>query len=822
MKRFIYQVLTALILSGASCSADGDTKPEEQLLPVPAGHVHMQINVPGLSTPETYALNGFDECEVREVDVLVFDNSNNMFLCHARGKDIADASGATNGNAKTFIVDLSDAGDVTSVQVMVIANAHGIVADAVNTFDELADEPAASDVMAMLEFSCPGKWNVTKSSAGDFTPFPMWGMETVDLSDIESIQAISLMRAVAKIDVGLDFSGDAAQGLSTFKLESVRLYNSHGKGSVSPYSGNYSGATASIVSVPASPGSTSPNPVPYDKTTASDGFSGDVSCMNAIYMAEHAAGTVGSSTNACLVIGGKYNGEASTTWYRIDFVNSSGAYLPVLRNHRYKVNIKSVDCSGYASVQEALTGESLAAVQISVTNESLTSHAYNKDYALSVMDALTLANNALNTTGVISLSTSYPGGYTTAVTSTGNWLAISGGGSSTTATTEGQVNTITVRATSANTTGSSRTGTVTVTSGSLTRVVTVTQPAAVVAKTFSVTEQASFPDNGTQQTLTVTSDSEWYVKVSRGYDVVSSFDAYGSGNRSFRFTLTDNFVDVCPSATFTFYSPTGEFPPINRIVSLRAYLPGTHGGLAGSNIYWDGSRLTFDDVGVTTHENYQGVYFRWGGLYGVDPSGSQGSYWSTSNIVYLPAPESASGWSVATGYAWADIPYANDIIGNLDNRGRAILYEFHDPSVGRGDICRYITEVAGGTLHGKKWRMPVSNEFEYKSGGSGETLAWSLRGTYDSSGGATSDKSDGTFRYSGVSGATTSSVFFPASGHRTTSGILRNVGYTGYYWSSSVYDGSLAYSLGFNSGTVSPANSNDRASVVSVRCVRDL
>lgn len=37
--------------------------------------------------------------------------------------------------------------------------------------------------------------------------------------------------------------------------------------------------------------------------------------------------------------------------------------------------------------------------------------------------------------------------------------------------------------------------------------------------------------------------------------------------------------------------------------------------LAGSNIYWDGTKLTFDDVptvGYTPHAKYQGVYFRWG------------------------------------------------------------------------------------------------------------------------------------------------------------------------------------------------------------------
>ncbi|MDR1883799.1 MAG: BACON domain-containing protein, partial [Prevotella sp.] len=692
------------------------------------------------------------------VDVLVFDNSNSKFLCHAPGEDIADASGG--GNAKTFIVDLSEAGDVTSVQVMVIANAHTIVTAAVgNTI--ISGTTTATEAMTKLEFTCPGKWNVTKATATDFTPFPMWGMETVDLSDIESIQAISLMRAVAKIDVGLNFNGETAQGLSTFKLESVYLYNSHGKGSVSPYSGNYSGATATAVSIPSAAAVNTTNPVPYDKATTTDGFSGDVSCMNAIYMAEHAAGTAGNANNACLVVGGKYNGEATTTWYRIDFVNTSGTYLPVLRNHRYKVNIKSVVHRGYATAAEALVGDALAAVQISVTNESLTSHAYNKDYSLSVStDAFTLANNAVNTTGAISLSTSYPGGYTTAVTSTGSWLAISAGGSSTAPTATGSLNTITVRASSANTTGSPRSGTVTVTSGLLTRAVTVTQPAA---KTFTVANAlAEYPANGGLQTLAVTSNCEWCVKLDYLGNIVVSFDTgVFTGNKNFAFTLIDNDPVIVYgddlSATFTFYSPAGEFEPVSRTVKLpelaTTYIPTpvTSGGWAGSNIYWDGSKLTFADADTTDKGYYQGVYFRWGSLWGLDASGG---YWSTSKIVYKPNA-ATNGWTSATGYAGNNIPYAAS--SDVNDKTRAFLYEIHNPSIGKGDICRYITDVAGGSLYGKRWRMPTYSEYENADWG-GKT------GTF-SDVSSSANRPDGTWQNPNKPAwKMTSGVVFPASG----------------------------------------------------------
>ena len=48
---------------------------------------------------------------------------------------------------------------------------------------------------------------------------------------------------------------------------------------------------------------------------------------------------------------------------------------------------------------------------------------------------------------------------------------------------------------------------------------------------------------------------------------------------------------------------------------------------------------------------------------------------------------------------------------------------------------------------------------------------------------------------------------------------LRNAGSYGYYWSSTPYDSSYAYSLDFSSGYIRASNSNYHYSGFSVRCV---
>ena len=65
-------------------------------------------------------------------------------------------------------------------------------------------------------------------------------------------------------------------------------------------------------------------------------------------------------------------------------------------------------------------------------------------------------------------------------------------------------------------------------------------------------------------------------------------------------------------------------------------------------------------------------------------------------------------------------------------------------------------------------------------------------------------------------------LFLPAAGNRNNnSSALNNAGTNGNYWSSSV-NGTNAYNLNFNSGTVNPGNNNNRANGFSLRCVAAL
>jgi hypothetical protein len=426
----------------------------------------------------------------------------------------------------------------------------------------------------------------------------------------------------------------------------------------------------------------------------------------------------------------------------------------------------------------------------------------------------------------------------------------------------GPANTHTLSVT-ANSGNSERSATITVTSGRLEKKITVRQRG--VAFSVDATPD-SYGASGGGKTLAVASSYPWSVNVKSDPDaIIQTFTASGTGAGTFGFTLKNNSSGYLTlTATLTFFSPTGEFEPVDRVIRLAGgsseYRPANHKGWAGSNIYWDGSKLTFDDTpapGVTPpHEKWQGVFFKWGSLVGLDPSwhAANSTSWNPAyNKVYRPNWNSgnpaASTWgnppnpvltaSVA-GYAnWVAIPYG-DHVGSINAVDRAVLYEnaYHKPENRRGDICRYLTETgaAPGSLTGTKWRMPVANDF---AGNSSDypvvDNGWGDRsGSFNAVQGAYASVAEAsaagayipTANYRKTNNprpdASGYRPIFPASGDRDyDTGLLNNVGNESHWWSSSPYNGSNAYWPGANGGSAVTVGNIPRSWGLAIRCVKE-
>ncbi len=255
---------------------------------------------------------------------------------------------------------------------------------------------------------------------------------------------------------------------------------------------------------------------------------------------------------------------------------------------------------------------------------------------------------------------------------------------------------------------------------------------------------------------------------------------------------------------------------------------------AGSNIYWDGTKLTFDAAPVdpanpTTQElanqKKQGVCFQWGSLVGMSLSSTYVTYTPTYNSI-TPA---SSTWS--TGSTTWGVFYLTDVVSDGGQTSTYLNDDAQNTDANyvayKGDICKYLSKT--GAVSGS-WRMATAKELNAAGladdnasvSWTTSTTPWASFGSFDDQ--TSSVNAQGTFSLSsgGTYTVNGSSSRFPASGCYYPDGTLDRVGQNGYCWSSSAYTGSTyGYDLSFNSSLVGPANHLNRQRGFAVRCVQN-
>ena len=188
-----------------------------------------------------------------------------------------------------------------------------------------------------------------------------------------------------------------------------------------------------------------------------------------------------------------------------------------------------------------------------------------------------------------------------------------------------------------------------------------------------------------------------------------------------------------------------------------------------------------------------------------------------------PAPAEAVDLALPSGVLWCEhnvgaaTPYEDGLYfswGNITGHTGDDGYDFGTSNDGpyastdgaalTGNIPTNGTYDAARHNMGAPWRMPTVGEFQ------------ELNSNCDSE---WTDE-DGVAGRRFTSRINGNSIFFPASGYRSGTG-LNGRGSSGYYWSASLYSQTHGYDLNFNSGGVNPAyNLDSRFDGFSVRAVQ--
>ncbi|MDR1743610.1 MAG: hypothetical protein LBR48_07310 [Dysgonamonadaceae bacterium] len=298
------------------------------------------------------------------------------------------------------------------------------------------------------------------------------------------------------------------------------------------------------------------------------------------------------------------------------------------------------------------------------------------------------------------------------------------------------------------------------------------------------------------------------------------FDGETSVDGKLGYNYTINVLLYKPTAIKT--GEIGVTDPTNTAITKKftfaAYLIAS-GALAESNIYWDGSKLTFDTIpGPNT--NKAGVLFQWGSLVGISPAQTNNATAFDAEATPIYVPDVAAGtWSATTasaaGWTYTTIPSPSTLQGD-EAYTNLVLYEYSDATSYAGymgDICAYLTN--------KAWRMPRSTELGCDNSSTPVTTAgWSaLQGTAGAD--LTLNNEAGTntnisayYEFGGV--------VFPLTGARSIAGALSNTNNTTYMWLGSAYTtAGQAHRANLTSTAVNAAQRSALRNGQPIRCIKN-
>ena len=375
-------LLLALLTAGcvadrnvSDCVAEGDEVEIEFALKVPALETSLR------------QLTAEQESQVNSVKVLVFNTQD------ATGQTLAEEDETFAYAAKMTTTNFTpDQDGVTHVVCKLTATDKPMRIVCIANYDVpesiLTVGTAKKTILEdnLMKRTFTEKWPTTTGS--DFV-IPMWGE-----SDAQPVNkgtrfnscaklaygnagqnrnnegVIHLVRALARIDVGVNFPEDAfsdkATGSEDFKIMSVRVYRyatsmfvagtqttafnfAGGRRNATPHTPE--GVTAAI----------DDKPLVFTAKTDEDakGY------VRNIYIPEIENKDKAKGERICLVIGGDYNKSGKETYYRVDFIKRETKspndiitkQLDILRNYRYRFNITKVAGPGTDTPEEALTTE---------------------------------------------------------------------------------------------------------------------------------------------------------------------------------------------------------------------------------------------------------------------------------------------------------------------------------------------------------------------------------------------------------------------------------------------------------------------------------
>ena len=347
-----------------ACSMSSCSKEAMSEAPPSSGEeVQVRLHLKMSSPDNNYALTNDKECHVENIHVFFVSKTTNKVYDVVEGKNIVNSDNINKTFEASLLIPF---GKTDKFDSYVLANIGNFMTDGDKDIKRFVGKTYA-ELQLLLQSTITGKLH---DKAGNFV---MWGKANEALPNISSNKiTIPMIRAVARVDIGVGIKTAAGVGgvdgtwngldkdgnIIPFVLNTIHVYRPNTAYAYMPFLASYYDVLNKKVTQHSAIGANSAGNVTSLEYTVTNGFS-----QKEIYIAESdvlmngtGALTDANYTKRCaIVVGGFYNGVATSTYYRIDF-NDNGTprkLIDVLRNHRYGMNIVSVSGVGYPTADEA-------------------------------------------------------------------------------------------------------------------------------------------------------------------------------------------------------------------------------------------------------------------------------------------------------------------------------------------------------------------------------------------------------------------------------------------------------------------------------------
>lgn len=435
LTKYTIHLISGLLLALLTAGCVADRNVSDCITEGEDVELEFAVQVPALET-SLRQLDATQEQAVRDIQLFVFntqdesgqdlDEANETFAYEAEVK-----SKTQEGN--TILIRCALKASSKPMRVVCIANAP----TKINTtgFTNKTKQTILEDDQM--------KKNFTAAWPTDGSKFiPMWGesdkqpvsrntkFNSCDITGLggtgvnkDNEGVIHLVRALARIDVGVSFENDPASekanGNTDFKIQSVRVY----RYATSMYMTGTQSTTFYFNGTTREAKPHTPEHVAIAEDASHLKFEAAKGGVNGyvrnIYIPE-ISNQGDKNKRTCLVIGGYYNNSDKETFYRVDFIhtdkNASGQettkQLDVLRNHRYRFNITKIKGPGTSTPGEALITEPVnITCDVIVWDEAkIDEIKYDGQYYLAVSkDKFHFGKDA--TSENITIRTNWPQGY---------------------------------------------------------------------------------------------------------------------------------------------------------------------------------------------------------------------------------------------------------------------------------------------------------------------------------------------------------------------------------------------------------------------------